>query len=63
MPAESATVQRFKRPENLYGDMPEVPTQVSNYYFGERLTEERWDDVVKESILLEEEQKIANRVH
>ena len=62
MPAESLTVQKFRRPENLYGDMPPVPTQVDDCVFGKRLTEERWLAIEQESVLFPEEKKIANRV-
>ena len=46
----------------MYDDLPEVPPRVSQLEFGERLTQERWEDIVRESVLSPEEAKIANRV-
>lgn len=60
VPAEALTVGKFRRPSILLQDLPILPTRVEKLEFGERLTEERWKEVVKESLLNEEEAKIAN---
>ena len=62
MPSESLTVQSFRRPVNMYNDMPPVPTWVESCVFGKRLTEERWLAIKQESVLSPEEKKIANQV-
>lgn len=50
--AEFITAGHVRRPKGLLDDLPNIPVQVGYCEYGDRLTEERWEEMPQASVLL-----------